>query len=388
MKEFYNSHIVKLRDVLWARDGSRLEEGVAISTGERIEMRVWQGAVGKRDLELNGGTLESAILGAGVDLATPFDAELIVRNPAAARPVAEALDGNRDYLDGADFNTLQWGGERSSARVPTHPARSAPMFFRENGMAVDLVDLYRGQTVFLVLNGPSLTPEVRERLSAPGLMTFAVNNGAHGFRPRLWSCVDDPTRFMESIWRDPTLMKFVPLGHFRKPIWDVEAGRFSDLRVGDFPNVIGYRRNEKFQADQWLREDTINWGNHGRLGGGRSVMLAALRICHLLGFRRVVLTGCDFRMDAERRYWFPERRSARAIRNNTEAYERLRGYFLELRPRFEEVGFEVVNATPGSALEVFPHGDLDQLVTESAVEAGGSTEGMYVDRHHPERSTG
>lgn len=102
----------------------------------------------------------------------------------------------------------------------------------------------------------------------PGVVTFGVNNGAHGYRPHFWTSVDDPTRFMASIWEDPAILKFVPLGHFSKPVWDGEQGAASERRVRDFPGVVGFRRNERFHADQWLEEDTINWGNHGRLGGG------------------------------------------------------------------------------------------------------------------------
>ncbi|MCB1078996.1 MAG: hypothetical protein KDM64_14335, partial [Verrucomicrobiae bacterium] len=219
-----------------------------------------------------------------------------------------------------------------------------------------------------------------------GIVTYGVNNGAHLFRPDFWSSVDDPTRFMPSIWRDPAIRKFVPMSHFTKPIWDGERGMLSEERVADFPNVVSFRRNEKFRADQWLWEDTINWGNHGRLGGGRSVMLAALRISHLLGFRRVCLVGCDFRMDAATRYWFPEGRSENAIRNNMNSYESMRGFFRELLPHFEAAGFEVINATPGSALEVFPMGDLASLVEEAAIDTSASTEGMYVNRYKKEKS--
>jgi len=82
-------------------------------------------------------------------------------------------------------------------------------------------------------------------------------------------------------------------------------------------------------------------------------------------------------------YWFPEGRSEAAIRNNGKSYEILRGFFRELRPEFDRAGYEVINATPGSGLDVFPAGDLEALVAEAAIDVSASTEGMYVNRHEP-----
>ena len=104
----------------------------------------------------------------------------------------------------------------------------------------------------------------------------------------VWTCVDDPPRFMDSIWQDGNILKFVPESFF-----DRKGGRGGiPLREGRF--FYGYRRNEHFRAAQWLTEGMINWGNHKCRGGGRSLMLVALRIAILLGFRRIYLVGCDF----------------------------------------------------------------------------------------------
>jgi hypothetical protein len=77
---------------------------------------------------------------------------------------------------------------------------------------------------------------------------------------------------------DPTIMKFVPICHASKFIFNSDEWKFMDVRVGDCPNIVYYKRNEHFKAKQFLWEDCINWGNHKDHGGGRSVMLAAIRI--------------------------------------------------------------------------------------------------------------
>ncbi|OAI57878.1 hypothetical protein AYO49_06335 [Verrucomicrobiaceae bacterium SCGC AG-212-N21] len=255
------------------------------------------------------------------------------------------------------------------------------MFFRENGASVDLVDLYRGRSVFVVLNGPSFQEVDHSLLRQPGIVTFGVNNGAHSFRPNLWACVDDPTRFMNSIWADPCITKFVPMAHFRKPIWDAGAGACSKESVADFPNVVGFRRNEAFEATQWLNEPTINWGNHADRGGGRSVLLAVLRISYLLGFRKVYLLGCDFHMDEASKYWFAEGRTPTAIKNNQNSYRILTRYFEQLAPHFASAGFEVYNCTKDSKLTVFPSMPLEDAIASARVDVSASTEGMYVDRY-------
>ena len=382
MKGFYNSHIIKYKDVLWARDHPQLVSVIENCNGGELVVRVEQASRGKRSLDLGASGLQSALEVASIHLDKPFSAEVIIRNPSGIKTAKVATADEEDLEDRNDWNCLHWGGKRGEARVPEHPHRHAPMFFRDNGMNVDLVDLYRGQSVFLILNGPSFAEVDHDLLRQPGVMTFGINNGAHVFRPDFWTCVDDPTRFMASIWKDPCIQKFVPMAHFLKPIWSNENNAVTREKVRDFPNVLGFRRNENFRAGQFLTEHTINWGNHKKRGGGRSVMLSALRICHLLGFRRVYLLGCDFRMNADEKYWFDEQRSKQAIRNNANSYAIMRRYFTELLPHFEAASFEVFNCTADSDLTVFPALSLDEALAEATgdIDTEISTRGMYTNR--------
>jgi hypothetical protein len=281
-----------------------------------------------------------------------------------------------DYKSKNDQTQLEEGGNPSP-----HLFQSKPMFFRRNGMVYDAIDLYNGKAVFIVNNGPSFNGIDQAKLKQPGILTYGMNNGAHLFRPNLWGCVDDPSRFMQSIWSDPTITKFIPMSHFDKPIWD--KGKDSYIRgktVGDFPNVIGFRRNELFDADTWLQEDTINWGNHKDNGGGRSVLIATMKICYLLGFKRIYLVGCDFSMDENNKYWFDEQRTEQSIKNNNKSYGMMNDYFAQLRPKFEEVGVEVNNLTPNSKLEAFNFMDFNEAIEKETIQTIESTYGMYVKR--------
>lgn len=381
MKAIYNSHVLKWKNINWSAEERTLIKRIQTCRGREVLAKVRQGDR-LVELEAPNHSFVQRLQQEQIDLKAGFDLELITREPCMgdySQPSDVPCQPD-DFVDRSDFNALQWNGERGTGSLVSNRMRNTPMFFRNNGMNADLMDLYAGQTLFLVLNGGSLEGFDWSRLKKPGICTFGVNNGAHALRPTFWTSVDDPTRFLRSIWQDPTITKFIPMSHFQKPVWDETANVLSKSLVKDFPNVYGYRRNEAFQAGQWLHEDTINWGNHGKRGGGRSVMLASLRIAFLLGFRRVCLLGCDFYMDDNHRYWFAEQRSKQAISNNQNSYRIMMGYFEELQPHFLNAGFHVVNCNPKSHLKAFPMADLEDELRTAQVDTSATTVGMYVDR--------
>lgn len=267
-----------------------------------------------------------------------------------------------------------------------------PFFFTRTGASLSLEGFYRDGIAFLVANGPSLKQLDLEPLRRRWVMT--LNNGPSTFRGNANCTVDDPSRFSLSVWLDPTITKFVPLSHMEKPLWDNRLLRGmggleqrwepTPLRVGDCPSVVGYRRNEKFFAPRWLTEETINWGNHQKYGGGRSVMLAALRILHVLGFRRIYLLGADFLMTGALRYHFEEGRTEAAVNNNMQTYAKLDEWFNELQPLFVQSGYTVKNCNPDSRLTAFPFCSYEQALVESQAHLGcyaaERTRGMYVRR--------
>jgi hypothetical protein len=259
-----------------------------------------------------------------------------------------------------------------------------PMFFTREGSQLNLIGHYRGGSAFLICNGPSFASLDKKQLDKPGIMTFGINNGPKTFRPNFWCCVDDPARFIKSIWLDPQITKFIPQAHFEKPIFDNEKWEIMKTKAGECPNVIGYRRNEKFMADRFLFEDSCNWGSSKENGGGRSVMLPALRILFLLGFRKVYLLGCDFKMSASYGYHFDERRERGAVNCNMSTYDRLKSEYLpSLKPYFEAEGFNVYNCNPDSELKVFPYLPFEDAIKEATKNLGDVVNervwGMYSD---------
>jgi hypothetical protein len=284
----------------------------------------------------------------------------------------------------------------AATALPCSGSQSGLMLFRPDGRALDLSDIYRGCSVFFLGAGPSLRESDLSVLRARGMLTCAVNNAAAVFRPQLWVSVDDPCNFVDVIWRDPGILKFVPCEHFERSIIVRDRDRtlhVSSERVANMPAVFGFHLNTSFQPEKWLFEDTINWGNDACTPdldgntGGRSVMFVALRLLFYLGVRRVYLLGCDFRMTFEGpNYAFEQARSRAAVHNNNCTYRILNRRFQHLKPYFEAAGFEVFNCTAVSHLAAFPYRSLDDALTEATASVPQEilTEGMY-DRLQRER---
>lgn len=283
--------------------------------------------------------------------------------------------------------------------------QSPPMLFTRDGHNVFLGDMYRGASAFLILGGPSFLNVDKNLLKSTGVLTMGVNNSPASFRPNLWLSVDNPQSFIMSIWLDPTIMKFVPYAHAEKKLFDNNSWKMTNIKVGQCPNVFYYRRNEHFQAKQFLLEDTFNWGNHSNLChcgywrdkdekvkvcpecgeesfGSRSVMLPAIRMLFFLGIRNVFLLGCDFSMqEGSKNYHFDQDRSRGSVRGNNGSYRSLVKRFEELLPVFQKMGLQVFNCNPDSQLNVFP-----KVSYEDAIKAATSqlpdinnerTEGLY-----------
>jgi hypothetical protein len=260
-----------------------------------------------------------------------------------------------------------------------------PAFFTAQMENAWLGDTYRGASAFLVCGGPSARSFDLNRLaSIPGIITMAVNNAAQGWRPQLWCGLDEPHRFLNSIWLDPGIQKFYPLAYQDMPLRDHPVRTPKDC-----PNTWFIRRNDKFDAKTWLHEDTINWGQEGddSRRGGRSTMVAAMRILYILGFKRVYLVGADFKMEAGVGYSHDQVVDAAVAAKNNSLFEYLNGLFTALKPEFDAAGFEVFNTEQISGLTAFPYQAYvdarDRAAKDSKVNPRESSAGLY-DGHFKE----
>ena len=293
-----------------------------------------------------------------------------------------------DAKDGAALRDLPH--EFAEPRFGAH----TPFFYTRDGASLDLVGLYRDAACFMVSNGPSLKNLDLDLLKKPGIMTLAINNGAatlleRGITPDFWVCVDQPSRFVKQIWTNPGIMKFIPMASFDKDLWDNEDWGPMSKHGGprkpyQCPNVIGYRRNEKFAAHRFFTEASINWGCHKRWGGCRTVLLPAIRIPHLLGFRRLYMLGVDLNMTQDGAYHFDEGRTKHAVSNNTKTYKRiLEEYGPGMAAQAPKVGYNIYNCNKSSALKCFQYVPFDKAIEAEGALCGPTekiqTRGMYVE---------
>lgn len=271
------------------------------------------------------------------------------------------------------------------------PARSGLRMITARGDTVSLSQFYAKRCAFLVLSGPSLNQIDLKQLNDRGIVTMGVNNSWSIHRPNLWTCVDPPNRFLDAGWKDPGILKFVPTSIMNSRLGVKNPdGTFRDsaFRVSQMPGVFGFRRADAFDHRTFLIDDSIQWGclegdqDAVSIQGKRSVMLVALRLLHYLGFNRVFLVGCDFKMSDERRYAFEEGRSQNAIRHNNSLYQSLAKRFDAMREHFERHDFQVFNCSPGSELESFPRMDFNDAIEIARAECGTnlSSSGWYQKR--------
>jgi len=238
-----------------------------------------------------------------------------------------------------------------------------------------------GAHVFLLCCGPSIRDLDLSLLDRRGIITFGINNISAVCRTDLWTFGDTPAKFHDVIWRDPRVLKFVPYPKLavkpRNRVRTQIASRdFVDtgLVPRDFPSVFGVRRNDEFRIERWLWEDTINWGNSKKHKNGLptvlNTMLQAMRLCYYLGFRTVYLLGADFSMRTDYVYAFPQDKHEGGVRSNNGAYGTLSWYFRQLRPWYDDAGFEVLNCNLQSGLRAFEFITFQDAVGRALTAAG------------------
>lgn len=243
--------------------------------------------------------------------------------------------------------------------------QSPPILFNENGHVIYLNYYLKNSSCFFIGGGPSFNNLNKSFLDKAGILSWGVNNSVKTFRPNFWSGLDEPYKFMKSIWLDPKITKFVPFCHSEKTVFDNENWKNTNIKIKNCPNVFFFRRNDYFQAEQFLFEDTVNWGNSDELGGCRSVMLSSLRLMFYLGIRTVYLLGVDFQMDNNNKYHFEQNRSEKLININNNSYIKLIERFTILKPIFEKYNFQIYNCNKNSNLKVFEYIDYEKAIENS-----------------------
>lgn len=254
----------------------------------------------------------------------------------------------------------------------------------------NLKDMYLGETLFLCCSGPSFAEVDHDMLDMPGIITMGVNNCPSVFRPHLWTHVDPPHKFLPSIWADPSILKFssgvaqnTKLS-YHDDLFPEAIENPGEIEYGGA--IVSYKLNSKFDPKEFLTEETVNFGNSKENGGSRSVLLAALKIAYVLGFRRIFLLGADFKMEeGKQNYCFDQDRTKGAVRGNNTTYAALNERLDVLRPVFEEGGLSVYNCNPDSGLKSFETVSFDDAIKMALEKFPDPIEESPSGRYDPKR---
>lgn len=255
-------------------------------------------------------------------------------------------------------------GRSGKGHVVGRYIQSPPMLFTRDGHNIFLGDQYRGCNAFLILGGRSFLDVDHSLLKQDGVLTMGVNNVTEVFSPNLWVSTDDPTRFDESVWLNPTISKFIPMKHKEKKMDKLMLD--GTIRAGDCPNTLFYRMNYLFNPETFLLEDTFCFGNTKKNGDTRSVMLVAIRMLYFLGIRNIFLLGCDFNMERGQEYAAcGKAKPDNHHKKNMGLYVRLSQMLSDLAPHLYKHGLQIFNCNPKSNLKVFPIVSLEDALSVS-----------------------
>jgi hypothetical protein len=202
---------------------------------------------------------------------------------------------------------------------------------------------WSGETVGIVASGPSLSPD-RVGLLAGRCRVIAVNDA--------WRLAPfaDALYAADAAW------------------WEHHDGvpEFSGMRwtqLGPYGNrPADLKTAERYGLSWW--ESLPNPGlslTPGTIHQGGNSGYQALNLAVLMGAERIVLLGFDMKPGADgRRHWFGEHPGA--LRKDSPYRDWIENFRTTL-PDLEKSGVEVINCTPGSALDCFPIADLKDVLS-------------------------
>lgn len=195
--------------------------------------------------------------------------------------------------------------------------------------------IWDGDTVFILGGGPSLRNFDFERLR--GRQVIATNEA-----------------FLECPWA--RALCFVDINWWNKRGEEVKR-RFRGMLISRGPH------RPRLQKDGVLccaMKTGLRWSTDPRMLAGSNSGLVALNAACLMGAGRAVLLGFDMRAVDGRANYHGRHRMLLNQQHRGNSYTRtFLGEFEKAAQEIRGSGFEVVNATPGSAMKWFPMVELE-----------------------------
>lgn len=201
--------------------------------------------------------------------------------------------------------------------------------------AVSLDGQYKGAACMLVGGAPTIKDMPLHLLQNRGVVSAAINNSAKHFRPDLWFSGDNPACYDEIILRDPRILKFAPSWHMETAVL---GGPMKNL-----PNMFFY-----VAAHGMPVADLLDDHRHTPWFG--NTLLVAIHILYRLGFRRIILCGCDFEPDGRKMYAHDAPLNEKEWNANIRLYDSQVTTLLSLKPVFAEAGLELMDCSARSKM--------------------------------------
>ena len=227
-------------------------------------------------------------------------------------------------------------------------------------------NLHKGESCFILGNGPSLRAEDLTKIDEAGIVTFGTNRIYNIFsdtcwRPTYYVCEDElilkgKEREIEEI---PAKAKFIPA--------ELRWYHGVNVKDADYYHIV-YNAES---INPWSFSPDIAKG----IGCGGTVTFACMQIAAYMGFANIYLLGVDHNYqviididgnvvtDPTAGDYFCEQydediknTAIHDMGQNTRAYLGAKGY-LKAHP-----GSTIYNATRGGKLEVFERVDFDELI--------------------------
>jgi len=202
--------------------------------------------------------------------------------------------------------------------------------------------LFKGQTVYVLGGGPSLR-ELQDSDLLKGRATLAVNNALY-----LGNWVST-LFFGDAKWYWWNKDRVTQYAGPKYSLNIVVEGR--DKSVVDEPDIQLIRKARTFGCSS----------DPGGIGWNRSSGAGAIDLARMMGASRVVLLGFDMRrVNDEKNY----RKHENDGKTNPNPWPCFIAGFEKLATATNAIGFEVLNATPETALECFPKINLTDALAQ------------------------
>ena len=226
------------------------------------------------------------------------------------------------------------------------------MFFRyDKGcrIPVDLDGMFSG-SCFIAGGAPSLLKENLELLKQPGIPVLSMNNTASRVPTDFWLGLDKPVCYSPRILLNPKIMKFTMISRRNLAI--------NENKMMDLPNMYFFGAHEKFNIHNFLEPSRDFWW-------AKNIFPVSLQIAYRLGFRRIYLIGCEFKITKESQYSYETSLNDYQVNYNQRLYNKTIEDMKLAKPYFKEKDFEIISCTPHSSLnEFYPTMSFEDVVKE------------------------